>query len=1159
MKYSTILLFVLGTILSNLSAQNPGDTIKVKTFHYGSNTRDTVAYFPAGNLTFERIIMAYNMRCKNGLVSTGTDRNLGCGEWDYSCNTYIVDSTKVEEVNATQAKYVVSNFNGSTFNYTSKPVHDYYRFKQKQVILDSIGSDSSFVVGNGIIGDANALATQQQSGKSQYIYTAAELLNAGLTAGPIHSLQLQIDNGTATAGFLKVKIKHSNKENFNNAAYEKDGFTEVYFSHHSFNIGLNRIAFHTPFIWDGTQNIIVEFSFTNSVKSAELMLKASATNFISGMYAHNNFALDLSHNGHVRLDTTDLSSIKNEMTISFWAYGNAAQMPISTSILYGYDNNINNRQLNIHLPHSNTNVYFDCGFVGGYDRINKVATLAEMGGRWHHWTFVKNASTGIMQVYLNGVLWMSGTAKTKPITLINLILGKDQNLANNYKGRISELFIWNKALTDSQVNTVSKGMIGYETPLFGNVVAYYPMNDGSGNQISELTNNKTANGVNLRWTFERGEQLQFGFKSVDLRPNLVFNRSQLYTRIQEVVRTDSMARATHVVEEYSITSKQGQFPISNDIVNLVGTQTNWYQANFAYIYEADSLGNKLVDSMAVAAEGSLAMSNLNFFRRFPWYNEIMSFVTPYGIGLNLGMTGKTWYFDVSDFAPILKGNKRILMTLGGQNQEQNDVEFWFIVGTPPKNVLEFNQIWQGTNRTGQAPLTAINNNSRFAPVTVPTLANGKSFKIRSTITGHGAEGEFEANGGQVNHQLNLNGGGNEYDWIISEECAFNPVFPQGGTWVYDRQGWCPGQRSLTKEFDVTPHITAGNTISIDYNASTPPNPSGAYNYHVAHQLVTYGDFNFKKDVRMVDILNPSNHVLYARLNPICNNPKIIVQNGGSDKITSLEINYGINNGTRQNFTWTGSIDPLAFDTITLPTYDVLWNSGIAGNANNTFSVKIIKVNGTTGDENNLNNEYSNKFNLPEIAPSVFTLEFRTNNNPAENNYKLYDDKGNLIDQQSFTQANFTFSKGYNLGGCFKLVVEDKGHDGVQWWANSAQGTGFIRLKRANGQIFKTFQPDFGGGFEYSFTTNWALGEKENALENEVLVFPNPAKEKIFVEGQNLLGSTLSLYNILGALQTSTVITHNEKFQLNTKELNSGVYLVEISRGNEKTIRKIVIE
>lgn len=123
MKYlnkSVSFLVYIFLCFSIARAQNPGDTIKVKTFHYGSNTRDTLAIFPEGNLSYEKIIMAYNMRCKNGLVSTSDNRNLGCGEWDYSCNTFIADSGRIERVQSNQAKYVVSNFSGSSFPYTTK-------------------------------------------------------------------------------------------------------------------------------------------------------------------------------------------------------------------------------------------------------------------------------------------------------------------------------------------------------------------------------------------------------------------------------------------------------------------------------------------------------------------------------------------------------------------------------------------------------------------------------------------------------------------------------------------------------------------------------------------------------------------------------------------------------------------------------------------------------------------------------------------------------------------------------------------------------------------------------------------------------------------------------------------------------------------------------
>ena len=43
---------------------------------------------------------------------------------------------------------------------------------------------------------------------------------------------------------------------------------------------------------------------------------------------------------------------------------------------------------------------------------------------------------------------------------------------------------------------------------------------------------------------------------------------------------------------------------------------------------------------------------------------------------------------------------------------------------------------------------------------------------------------------------------NKNTWRVWTECAGNPVYPQGGTWVYDRAGWCPGQASDVNEFET---------------------------------------------------------------------------------------------------------------------------------------------------------------------------------------------------------------------------------------------------------------------------------------------------------------------------------------------------------------------
>ena len=77
-----------------------------------------------------------------------------------------------------------------------------------------------------------------------------------------------------------------------------------------------------------------------------------------------------------------------------------------------------------------------------------------------------------------------------------------------------------------------------------------------------------------------------------------------------------------------------------------------------------------------------------------------------------------------------------------------------------------------------------------------------------------------------------------------------------------------------REFLAEHYISKKNT-TIDYGITTA---TGASNYIVNNQLVTYGKINFKNDASLIDVMTPSRKVEYARINSICDNPKIRFKN-----------------------------------------------------------------------------------------------------------------------------------------------------------------------------------------------------------------------------------------------------------------------------------------
>jgi hypothetical protein len=114
------------------------------------------------------------------------------------------------------------------------------------------------------------------------------------------------------------------------------------------------------------------------------------------------------------------------------------------------------RIINIHLPWNDSVVYWDAGNSGGtYNRINtSTLTTAQKTG-WHNWTFTKNATTGSMIIYLDGVNIASGTGKTLALGTASVAaspcaIANFQGVAN-WNGSVSNFTIYNVELSPTEI------------------------------------------------------------------------------------------------------------------------------------------------------------------------------------------------------------------------------------------------------------------------------------------------------------------------------------------------------------------------------------------------------------------------------------------------------------------------------------------------------------------------------------------------------------------------------------------------------------------------------------------------------------------------------------------------------------------------------------
>lgn len=1122
----------------------------VQTFTWESTTRSGTFTFPdIPGQTYRKILMRYNMRCHDAAVGSG---NVGCYEWDYSCNTFITDPTRTDSVLANHPTHLISNFSGPTFAYTSEPTYTYFQFEQHDVNYTSVLSETVATVGTG---SEPLVLNPLAPGRQQYLFSAAELSAAGLSAGLVQSLRLEVLDGVAELPFLRIRMKHTSSDALDASEPELGGFTQVYFKNSSVSPGEQVFRFYEPFDWDGSSNVLVDLSYQQApggIPAAFSLASHSAPGASALQIENPDHNLFFNAAGTVSLDPQGFSSVSQEISIAFWCFGNPDVLPVNTSIMEAH-NSANQRQLNIHLPWSNSRVYWDCGAVGGsYDRIEKAANPADFMGKWNHWAFTKNANTGDMKIYLNGQLWHSGSNHTRTIDIQKFILGSSAGLSNFYHGAVDGLEIWNKELEGNLISEWMYRRPDASHPHFANLLASFQMDEGQGSAIDSEgpALSGSLNGV-VTWRQQRGENLFQDFEAGSLRPNIQFVQGEYTISDQTVSVLDSVPNPPRMVRSFAV-----------DGTDLVAVDTNFfYSTEDSPIY--DESGQQ-VGTIPVASEGSIDIGNLVYFQKSPAKFEILSLVTPYGNGLDLGPDGATFTIDVTDYAPILRGERFMSIEMGGQFQEELDIQFLYITGTPEREVLEIQNVWPF--RRGW--IADILSDAVFEPRTVSLNPAADLLLLQAAITGHGQNGEFVSR----DHYINVNGGTNEYEFPVWKRCGENPMYPQGGTWLFDRAGWCPGLPTDLHRLNLSFFIPPGSTeAEIDYGIVGPTMSEA--NYLVSNQLISYGPLTAQLDASIEAVIRPTRQHEYGKLNPACRTPQILVRNTGEFTITQLKIDYSV----------VGSSNPMTYEysgilyegeeiVINLP---VPWLGFWYTQADeHIFEVSLREVNGQT-DENADNNYMRTYFHQADVYAENNTLQMklRTNNRASENSYTIRDSGGEIV-LSRYSMANATtYIEEIQLpAGCYTFRLEDLGGDGLSYWfwnlTNPSVGVGYIRFEELfNGVAIpvKSFNPEFGSSVQYDFVIGEITSTEELEQARLFSLYPNPASEEVMIELQGFQGDDvrIELFDLQGrTLYRVDVPTYaSEKIveAIPLRSLPAGMYYVRASLGDRVWVKPVVKE
>ena len=533
-------------------------------------------------------------------------------------------------------------------------------------------------------------------------------------------------------------------------------------------------------------------------------------------------------------------------------------------------------------------------------------------------------------------------------------------------------------------------------------------------------------------------------------------------------------------------------------------------------------------------------------------------ITPYGTYMQgSGSNGfspnwvQRYTYDVTDFAPLLKDSVLIRAFYGGWSTGFNvTLNFEFIEGTPPRNVLDIQNLWSGSNSYSD-----IQNILSDTLVFIPQEA--KNSIMRVTISGHGQDGEFTPG---VDYTVSLNGENLYTQEIWRDDCGEVALYPQGGTWVYDRANWCPGDKATTRDHELTSFIQTGQENLLDFNIYRPNwNPAEA-SYIYDAQLITFEEPNFNLDAVMEDIISPSNKDEYFRFNPSCSNPIIKIKNQGSQTLNSAEIHYGFDQFSNNIFYWTGNLKFGEIEIIELPPISWNWDNQTA------FYANIVAANNIE-DEYEVNNMLKSNYEYVEEYPSSFAMWFKTNSYPNESSYEIRNNENELIFSKTGMEANTLYKDTFNLApGCYKIQILDTGgnqysnEDGLSWWAND-DGSGYARLREVPGGFFKYYQADFGTELtDYFRVGNYFMSNTE--IEDILFdVFPNPSNGNfnVFVESNFINKVILKVIDINGKVIKEMIKEKEASYQnFSIKDLPNGIYTILLESENNRMKKNIVV-
>jgi hypothetical protein len=150
------------------------------------------------------------------------------------------------------------------------------------VALTAFTSVTNVTVGSDVGSDGSLLAAEFPVSRSQIIYLASDLNGAAA----ITALAIKVDGlPRQTLNNWTIRMKPTSLASYSTNFWEASGWTTVYQNNETItNLGWIKFSFVRPFFYDGTNNLMVDFSFSNSWGTVDGSSRVTTTSASRTLY-----------------------------------------------------------------------------------------------------------------------------------------------------------------------------------------------------------------------------------------------------------------------------------------------------------------------------------------------------------------------------------------------------------------------------------------------------------------------------------------------------------------------------------------------------------------------------------------------------------------------------------------------------------------------------------------------------------------------------------------------------------------------------------------------------------------------------------------------------------------------------------------------------------